>query len=92
MRNNGHRRVRSQANYWWVCAVEKTTGRPLVHGTHNTDTDARQWGFEHIKDGDFEVFAFPTVNRISARDYFKSIILERTNTLSSVFKRAKYPI
>jgi len=81
-----------QRELYWICAVEKTSGRPLVHGPHQTDTDARQWGFEHIKDGDFEVFHFPTVNKIAARDYFKSIILERTNTLSSVFKRAKYPV
>lgn len=91
MNSNRHRRVRTQRDYWWVCAIEKTTGRPIVHGTHLTDTDARQWGFEHIRN-DFEVLPFPTVNKIAARDFYKARILERTNTLSSVFKRAKYPV
>lgn len=92
MNGNGHKkRVRTQRDYFWVCAIDKASQRPILQGPHNTDTDARQWGFEHIRDGDFEVFSFPTINKQAARDCYKNIILERTNMLSDVFKRAKYP-
>lgn len=91
MRNNGHRRIRTQRDYWWVCAVEKSCGRPIVQGPHNTDNDARQWGVENIWDNAWEVFPFPTINKIAARDRYKSIVLERTKLLPSVFQRAIYP-
>lgn len=76
----------------WVCAVEKSSGRPVVHGVHNSEEEARQWGFENIRDGDFEVLHFPTINRYNARDRYKAILLERTKNLPLVFKRAKYQV
>lgn len=77
---------------WWVCAIDKVSGRPIVQGPHFMDSEARQWGFEHIRDNDFEVLQFPTVNKESARDMYKNILLERTNQLPIVFKRAKYQV
>lgn len=91
MDNNGHKRQRPQKEVYWVCAIEKSSQRPIVQGYHLTEDAARQWGWEHIKDGDFEVCLFPTVNKIAARDYYKNRILERTNSLASIFTRAKYP-
>lgn len=90
--SNGHRRrPRTQRDYYWVCAIEKSSGRPVVQGPHNTDMEARQWGFEHIQDGDFEVYPFPTINKIAARDFYKNIMLEKSKNLSSIFTRAIYP-
>lgn len=90
--NKPHYEQHCRREYFWVCAVEKATGRPVIQGPHNTEDDARQWGFEHIKDGDFEVVPIRTINKIAARDHYKNIMLERTKTLSSVFPRAKYKI
>ena len=95
LQNDGHKKrriVRSERKpYWWVCAIEKASGRPIVQGPHNTDSEARQWGVENIRDNDWEVLSFPTVNKEMARDMYKSKVLERTKDLSSVFKRARYP-
>jgi hypothetical protein len=78
-------------SYWWVCAVDRLSGRPIVQGHHSTESDARQWGFENIRDNDFEVHCFPTINKVAARDFWKSILLERTKSLSTVLQRAIYP-
>ena len=80
------------SDYIWVCAVEKATGRPIVHGPHKDENEGREWGFAHIQDGDFEVLTFPTCDRIKARDHYKSIMLERTNLIASTFPRAKYKV
>jgi hypothetical protein len=82
----------SRKDYYWVCAVEKTTGGPVVQGPHASEMDANQWGFANIRDGDFTVYKFDTINRIAARDKFKNIRLEQTKQLETVFKRAKYPV
>jgi hypothetical protein len=87
MNGNGHRGLR---NFFWVCAVHKASGRPIVQGPHNTFEEANQFGFLHVKDGDFKVYEFPTRNKVTARDMFKSKRLEETGMLEDVFKRAKY--
>jgi len=76
---------------YWVCAIEKISGRPIVQGPHSDETEARQWGFENIRDNDFEVLQFPTIQKETARDMYKNILLERSKQLPIVFKRAKYP-
>jgi hypothetical protein len=86
MGRNGYKR-----DYYWVCAVEAVTGRPVVQGPHNTEAEATQWGFANIHDGNFKVYAFDTIDKTSARDKFKNIRLEETKQLETVFKRAKYP-
>jgi len=92
MNGNGHRRHRERRDYYWVCAVEKVSGRPVVQGPHDTEAEANQFGFEKIKDGDFTVEAFPTINRIAARDYYKNKRLEQSGQLADVFKRARYKV
>ena len=89
MGSNG--KYRTRRDYYWVCAVENVSGRPIVQGPHNTEAEANQYGFAHIQDGDFKVYMFPTINKIAARDYFKNKRLEQTGQLAEVFKRAKYP-
>jgi hypothetical protein len=64
----------------------------VVHGVHSSEEEARQWGFENMKDGDFEVLHFSTKNRFNARDKYKAILLERTKSLPIVFKRARYKV
>lgn len=92
MNDNGHkRRPRTQRDYFWVCAVEKVSQRPVVQGPHNTEREAREWGLMYIKDGDFEVLPFPTINKIAARDFYKSKMVERTKNIASAFTRAIYP-
>jgi len=90
MNENGHRGHRR--DYYWVCAIEKATERPVVQGPHDSEMDANQWGFANIRDGDFKVYKFPTRNKFAARDMFKSIRLEQTKQLETVFKRARYQV
>lgn len=79
-------------NYYWVCAVHSISQRPIVQGPHNTEMEARQWAFANIPNENFEVYAFPTVNKIAARDYFKNKRIEQTKTLDIAFRRAKYKV
>ena len=55
-------------DWFWVCAIETISGRPVVLGPYNTEAEATQFGFSKIKDGDFKVYSFPTVDRTAARD------------------------
>lgn len=89
MNGNGHR---ARRDYYWVCATEQITGRPVVLGPYDTDREANQFGFESIKDGEFTVYPFPTINKITARDMFKAKRLEQSGKLSEVFNRAKYKV
>ena len=92
MSGNGHKRMSLTRDYYWVCAV--VNGRPFVQGWHLTDNDASQWGFSHLtpRGIDFEVNPFRTVDRFSARDKWKNILLERSNQLDTVLSRAKYKL
>ena len=79
--------------YYWICAVDRVSQRPVVDGPYNSESEANQFGFsKNINGGDFNVYQFDTRNKFSARDKFKHKILERTGDISSVFKRAKYPV
>ena len=91
MNGNGHRR-HSGRLWYWVCAIEKVSGRPVIQGPHDNETEANQFGFEHIKDGDFTIEAFPTINKIAARDMYKNMRLEQSGQLADVFKRARYKV
>lgn len=90
MNGNGHKK-RTQRDYYWVCAVEPKSGRPVVQGPHNNEYGARNWGLDHMKGFEFEVLAFPTINKMAARDYYKNALAERGDLLPIVFKRAIYP-
>ena len=94
MNGNGHRRRRgTQRDYYWICAVEKSSGRPVVDGPYDSETEANQFGFsKNINDGDFEVHAFNTIDRMAARDKYKHIVFERSGNLGFILKRAKYKV
>lgn len=94
-RCRGHRddhraRISSRQMRYWVCAIEKVSGRPILQGPHSTEAEANQFGFERIKDGDFTVEAFPTVDRTAARDMYKNKMIEQSGQIADVLKRAKY--
>lgn len=89
-RNGRHRRTRGP--YYWACAVEKITGRPVVLGPYASEAEANQFGFEKIRDGDFVVHAFDTCDKTAARDKFKYKRLEQSGQLAEVFRRAKYKV
>ena len=94
MNGNGHKAYQSRTNrdWYWVCAISKDYGRPIVNGPHHTESEGMQWGFANIPDEDFKVYAFPTVNKITARDMFKSKGIEQTKNLDIAFKRAMYKV
>ena len=90
MNGNGHKRHRTR-DYYWICAVDRVSGRPVVDGPYNSEQEANQFGFsKNINGGDFEVCRFATINKLNARDKYKHKILERTGDISTVFKRAIY--
>ena len=88
-----NKKIRRSRNteYYWVCAIHKATLRPILHGPHNTEDEARQWGYTYVRDGEFEVYPFPTINKTAARDFYKSIMVEKSKNISSAFTRAIYP-
>jgi len=88
MNGNGHR----QGVWWWACAIEKVSGRPVVLGPYTSEEEATRFGFEKIRDGDFKVYPFDTYNRLAARDKFKYKRLEQQGQLADVFKRARYKV
>ena len=93
MNGNGHRRhTGTRRDYFWVCAIEKVSGRPIIDGPYDTEAEANQFGFARIRDGDFTVYAFNTINKFAARDKFKHKRLEQSGQLADVFKRARYKI
>lgn len=93
MRTRIRRIPRLHKQYYWICAIDKVSGRPIVDGAYNSEQEAHQYGFsKNINGGDFEVCMFPTSNRIMARDLFKHKILDRTGDISTVFKRARYKV
>lgn len=75
-----------------MCVVEKATGRPIIAGPYDSDTEANQFGFEKIKDGDFKVYQFNTRDKTAARDMFKHIILNESGQVADVLKRARYQV
>jgi hypothetical protein len=83
MGRNGH-------NYYWACAVESTSGRPMVFGPHSTDVDAREVALRHSGEGEFEIYRFPTINKFAARDMYRKKLEEQGTRLVDLFKRAKY--
>ena len=79
--------------YYWICAVDRVSGRPVVDGHYNSEHEANQFGFsKNINGGDFSVYKFDTINKFSARDKFKHIMMANTGDISTVFRRAKYPV
>ena len=64
----------------------------MIAGPHEDNMSADQWGFEHIKDGDFKVYQFNTRDKTAARDMFKHIMLEQSGQVADVLKRARYQI
>ena len=92
-RNNGRReRRRTRRDWFWACAREYTTGRPVVFGPHSTEVEAEQVAIRHLGEGEFVVYAFPTVNKIAARDMFKKKLEEQGSSLTDLFKRARYKL
>jgi hypothetical protein len=79
-----------RCNYYWACAVENTTGRPVVFGPHNTDVEAQEVAMRHNGQGEFAVYCFPTINKFAARDMFRKKLEEQGTQLVDLFKRAKY--
>lgn len=95
MRGNGHRHrgvPRERQVYYWVCAVDKVTGRPVILGPYTNESEANQFGFQKISDGDFVVEAMDTRDRQAAKARFNYKRLEQTGQLEVALKRAKYKV
>ena len=89
---NKEHHITTRRLYYWVCAISKDYARPIVNGPHNSENEGMQWGFAYIPDEDFKVYAFPTRNKFTARDMFKSKGVEQTKSLDVAFKRAMYKV
>lgn len=72
--------------------MDKVTGRPVILGPYNSETEANQFGFQKIRDGDFMVEVMDTRDRQAAKARFNYKRLEQTGQLEVALKRAKYKI
>lgn len=78
-----------QQMYYWILAVDKNTGRPVVLGAYNSEESANRVGFEKI-DGTFEVVPLPTRDSSKATKILKYKRFNQTAKLEEAFKRARH--
>lgn len=85
------RQATPRRDYYWLCAVEATTGTPIVDGPYNTPDEARQVGWEKLNQ-EFEVLPMKTIDKRSATAEYRHIRLMRFGNLSEVLKRTKHKL
>ena len=92
---NGKRRrvhISTKRDWAWLCAVEKTTGTPIVDGPYDTEDEANRIGLEKIQ-GDFEVMMWPTVDKNRATAMWRHERLNRGEQIVDIVrKRTKHKI
>ena len=77
--------------YYWLCAIEKTTGTPIVDGPYNSEEEARNIGFSKIRD-DWEVIPMKTRDRNRATAMFRHMRFMNSGDLLEVLKRTRHKI
>lgn len=91
---NGHKpKYRgARRDYYWICAVEKTTGTPIVDGPYDTEDEAFQVGYTKMRGEQFEVKPIKTIDRNKATADWRHERLMRSGQLIEVLKRTKHKI
>ena len=79
----------SSREYYWILAVDKTSGRPVVLGYYHSEEEANRVGFEKI-DGSFEVVPLKTTDSAKATKILKYKRFYQTARLEEALKRARH--
>jgi hypothetical protein len=75
--------------YYWILAVDKTSGKAVILGAFDSEDKANRVGFEKI-DGAFEVVSLPTRDSGKATKILKYRRFSQTARLEEAVKRAKH--
>lgn len=76
--------------FYWLLAVDRPSGRPIILGPYDTESEANRIGFEKIDSGNFEVVPLATHNVQRANQLLKYRRFNQTSKLEEVLKRAKH--
>lgn len=82
--------LETRREYYWILAVDKSSGRPLILGAYDTEEEANQVGFQKIDSGNFEVVPLRTRNVQRANRILKYRRFHQTERLEEGLKRAKH--
>ena len=77
--------------YYWILAVEPTTGRPVVLGPYDTEAAANDMAFSKLGAA-FEVVPLQTRDVRSATKILKHRRFEQSEQLAEVLKRARHKV
>ena len=77
--------------YYWILAVEPTSGRPVVLGPYGTESEANDMAFSKLG-ASFEVVPLQTRDVGLATKILKHRRFEQSEQLAEVLKRARHKI
>jgi len=77
--------------YYWILARDKTSGKSVILGAYNDESEANRIGFEKLE-GDFEVIPLNTKDASRATKILKYRRFNQTSKLEDVLRRAKHKI
>lgn len=82
----------ARREYFWLLAVDKASGRPIILGPYDTEEEGNRVGFEKIDSGNFEVIPLNTRNVQRANHILKYRRFDQTAKLEEALKRAKHSV
>jgi len=77
--------------YYWILAVEGTTGRPVILGPYSSESEANDMAFNRCG-ASFEVIPLQTRDVRSATKILKHRRFEQSEQLAEVLKRARHKV
>ena len=77
--------------YYWILAVESTTGRPVILGPYGSESDAADEAFGKLGSA-FEVIPLRTRDVGLATKILKHRRFVQSEQLSEVLKRARHKV
>jgi len=91
---NKPRVKRTRRDYYWICAVEKTTGTPVVDGPYDTEEEAEQTASQstRLSGEQWEILPMRTVDRNRATAEFRHQRVQRFGRLDEALKRTGHKI
>ena len=78
-------------DWYWLCAVERETGTPIVDGPYDTEEEARQVGLQKIRDN-FEVIPMKTIDKNRATAEYRHRRFMTYGDLKQILLRTKHKI
>lgn len=79
-------------DYWWAWATEPQSGRLIILGWYDSESEAYQDAIGKMQGIPFEVVPLKTRDRQFAKAKLNYIRLEKGTAVQDMVKRAKYKI